>query len=657
MISRTTVIEGAATAGRSHQDGAANRLGPVTVVLLSGWCGLISGLFEVGITLARKRVLDRNHFYWMSRHFLWLTPLANLVIFLAVGVLLSLVVMCDRRRGGCLAARMLAALALVPPLWAAFPAIYGAAGLALALGIAVQAVPALERHAVGFRRLVRVSFPVIAGLVPILAASLWVPDRQKASREEARALPPPGSPNVLVIVLDTVGAGHLSLHGCNRPTSPTIDELATRGIRFDRAQATSSWTLPSLASMFTGRWPQELAADWHIPLDGAHPTLAEFLGSRGYATAGFTANRAYCATDSGLARGFTVYEDYIFPRLTALKTAVLVDRPADGIEMLERLLEEWPEIGWIKPALEQLWWLFKADRKDASEVNREFLDWMARRAQPERPFFAFLNYFDAHNPYEIPATGIHRFGFGQADDEETSVIRDWVRVVERGPSSEQLAIARDAYDDCIAHLDEQLGRLYDELELRAVCDRTWVIITADHGESFGEHARVYLHGASLYQTERHVPLVIIPPAGGPAPQVVAESVSLRDLPATIVDVLGFKVASPFPGDSMTRFWNGSSHAVPTDLTAGESALSELFADPDARNPESSRLHKPRWPLFALTEGDWTYIRGEGEVREELFNLRADGTEQHNLAGDAAMEPTLLRLRNALSRLTGRALVP
>ena len=100
--------------------------------------------------------------------------------------------------------------------------------------------------------------------------------------------------------------------------------------------------------------------------------------------------------------------------------------------------------------------------------------------------------------------------------------------------------------------------------------------------------------------------------------------SLRDLPATVVDVLGFKVTPPFPGDSMTRFWNGSSQVVPAALTAGaDPAFSELFADPDEQNPESSRLHKPRWTLFALTEGDWTYIRGEGEDREELFDLRAD----------------------------------
>jgi arylsulfatase A-like enzyme len=651
MISRTAVFEEPRTAGSSSQDRAANRLGPVTILVLSAWCGLVSGLLEVGITVVRKRMVDRNHLYWMSRHFIWLTPLANLVIFVAVGVILSLLVVCGRRRGRWLVARLMGTLTLLPPLWAAFPLIYGPAGFLVAMGAAAQLVPAVERHAVGFRRLVRVSFPVIAGLVPILAASLLGPDRQKTWREEARPLPPPGAPNVLLIVLDTVGAGHLGLYGYDRPTSPTLDELAKRGIRFDRVQATTSWTLPSHATMFTGRWPHEVSAGWLTPLDEAHPTLAGFLGSRGYATAGFAANYSYCASDSGLGRGFATYQDFIFPRLTALKTAVLVDRPVDGLQTVERFLEEWVDFDLFKPAVEQLWWLFKADRKEAAVVNREFLDWLSRRRQPERPFFAFLNFYDAHYQYEVPQMGVHRFGVRPDDDHGANPIQDWLRLIPRGPTAQQVAVVRDAYDDCVANLDEQLGRLFDELERRGAVERTWVIITADHGESFGEHDRVFLHGASLYQTELHVPLVIIPPAGSPSPRVVTETVSLRDLPATIVDVLGFKADSPFPGDSLARLWNGSSPAVP----AGP-ALSELVPL-DALNPDPAQLLEPRWPLGALTEGDWIYIRREGDVREELFHLRDDANELHNLAGEPTLQPTLERMRKTLGRLTEGPLTP
>ena len=64
-----------------------------------------------------------------------------------------------------------------------------------------------------------------------------------------------------------------------------------------------------------------------------------------------------------------------------------------------------------------------------------------------------------------------------------------------------------AYDDCVADLDEQVGRLIDELERRGVLEQTWVIVTSDHGESFGETPDMFCHGTSLYQTELHVPLL------------------------------------------------------------------------------------------------------------------------------------------------------
>src|SRR5262249_51527221 len=161
---------------------------------------------------------------------------------------------------------ILSTLTVLPAVWAAFPRIFGPAGVLLAIGLTAQLVPMLERHAAGLGRLVRLSFPAVIGLVVIVAASHWAGDRLKEWREDSRPLPPPGSPNVLLIVLDTVGAGHLSLHGYPRATSPTLDELATRGIRFDRVNATSSWTLPSHSSMFTGRWPHELSAGWFTPL-------------------------------------------------------------------------------------------------------------------------------------------------------------------------------------------------------------------------------------------------------------------------------------------------------------------------------------------------------------------------------------------------------
>ncbi len=215
---------------------------------------------------------------------------------------------------------------MLPTFLVAFPRIYTLAWFVVTLGLAMRLVPLLERASRGFRRFVLVSFPMGVVIVAILGASLWVGDLKKQRRENERPLPPPGSPNVLLIVMDTVAAGHLKLYGYDRATSTTLAELAERGILFDSARAASSWTLPSHATMFTGRWLHELSVGWVTPLDETHPTLAEFLGDRGYTTAGFVANTGYCAAGTGLGRGFTRYQDFIFPELTALKTAALVSR-------------------------------------------------------------------------------------------------------------------------------------------------------------------------------------------------------------------------------------------------------------------------------------------------------------------------------------------
>ncbi len=622
-------------------------------LIVSAWCGLVSGLLEVATIVVRKHTFDPNHLYEMSRHFVWLIPLTNLCLFLALGAALKLLARTWPRRVDWLAPRVLVSMTLLPPLLAGLPRIHGLAWFVVTLGAAARLVPALERRAEGFRRLLRVSFPVVAGLVLILAAVPWGSDRIREWRQDARTLPAPGSPNVLLVVLDTVAAEHLSLYGYKRPTSPTLAELAGRGIRFDRAQATSSWTLPSHASMFTGRWPHELSAGWLTPLDGTFPTLAEFLGSRGYATAGFVANYSYCASGSGLERGFAAYEDYIFPRLTAFKAASLVDRSVDGIRGVERFVEDRLDIDILKTPVDRLFRLVNADRKGATRVNREFLDWLARRRQPERPFFAFLNYFDAHSPYELPAARIHRFGAQSVDPRDGDMIQDWWPMDKTAIPSRDIAFAHDAYDDCVADLDEQLGRLFDELGRRAVLDTTWVILAADHGESFGEHAGVFCHGTSLYQTELHVPLVIIPPGGLPSKRVVTEPVSLRDLAATIVDLVDLPADSPFPGKSLARCWDGSS---PSLATPADRALSEVVPI-DPHNPDPLEMVKPHWPIAAVIEGGWAYIRREADGREELFHLREDAGESHDLAGSPAARPELERMRGSLRGLTAGPLTP
>ncbi len=598
MVSPTMVNNAAdceESAPRRREDRSKRSL---SFVALSMWCGVVAGLLEVGTILLRKRVIGANRFFGMSRHFVWLIPVTNLLIFLGLGLVLSLLVVWRPSSGRRLRARLLCASTLLPSLLVAVPEVYFLAWLIFTVGLASWLVPVLEPHAARLQRWAKISLPVLGCLVAVSAGCLFGGDWVRQKWEADRPFPAPGSPNVLWVVLDTVGADHLSLHGYAQRTSLTLEEFAQRGIRFDRAQATAPWTLPSHASFFTGRWPHELSTGWMAPLDSADPTIAEYLGGKGYATAGFVANRFFCGWDSGLSRGFTHYEDHALPQLGAFRLAALVDRFLEGLRQVDRVHRNWLGFQVIPPIEDFLVGLFTGgDRKEAAVVNREFLAWLSQRRQPDRPFFAFLNYFDAHYPYLVSKEHVHRFGSRPKDPQEWDLIENWRSADKAKLSVQDIAFARNAYDSCVADLDEQLGLLLDDLDSLGVLERTWVIITSDHGESFGEHGG-FGHGGSLYQTELHVPLLLLPPGRNPTARVVGQTASLRNLAATLVDLLDLEAGSPFPGESLARLWDGSAPAeVPSDRAISEVAPTGPF-DPNRRSCRSS---KPPWhPWLKMT---------------------------------------------------------
>ncbi len=462
MTRRTAAVLKAKLADSPSLARAANEPGILWLLFLAAWCGLLAGLLEVGTIVLRKHVVDPDRLYKLSRHFGWLIPLSNLGVFLVLGLLGCLFIVVWRRQGRWIFSRALCALTILPSILVAFPRIYALAWLALALGAATRLVPLIEQKGRTLRRVVWASLPAMVAIVAILAAAIGMGDWSRQKREASRPLPPSGSPNVLLIVLDTVAAGHLGILGYHRPTSTTLTELAERGINFESARAGSSWTLPSHATMFTGRWLHELSVGWLTPLDQERPTLAEFLSERGYATAGFVANTFYCGHSSGLDRGFTRYNDFYFPELTALKTCVLVSRALAGFQTIIYFIEDWLEDAGLLPFVERAWQAVDTDRKAAAEVNRELLGWLSDRTQPERPFFAFLNYFDAHYPYQLPSGRLHRFGTEPTDQYQRILIQHWWDIDKTTLSPDGIAFAVDAYDDCIADLDEQIGKLVDE---------------------------------------------------------------------------------------------------------------------------------------------------------------------------------------------------
>ncbi len=625
------------------------------MITLSVWCGLVAGLLEVAAIVVRNRIFDADQILRFSHHFVWLIPVVNLCVFVALAVIGSAVVLIWPGRGRWLFTRALAAFTILPSLLAAFPKIYSAALLLIAVGIAVRIVPMMERNRQRFDPFLRVGFALPVVIVVILAGSTWYRDRSRQIAENARQLPPPGSPNVLLLVLDTLAASHSSVNGYPRATTNTLSELASRGIRFDCARSTSSWTLPSHASMFTGRWLHELQLGWLTPFDTQKPTVAEFLGTHGYATAGFIANTWYCGSSTGLSRGFTHYEDYVFPNLTSLKTCAIIGRPLENYEMVIHFTEDLLKSIGCFQSVEYVHELLDDNRKDAAEVNREVLDWLATRDQPERPFFAFLNYFDAHYRYVLKPGRLRRFGVEPDDEYKRILINHWGTMDKSAVSPSGVAFAADSYDDCIADLDEQIGKLIDALGQRGILDNTWLIVVADHGESFGEHPNIFCHGTSLFDTELRVPLLIIPPLNKKtaAGSVIRDPVTLRDIAATIIHMAGLTTSSSFPGESLTRFV-GTSAPAPNGQQP--SSLSELVPN-DPKNRDYWGLPAPLPPRASLKDSEWSYMRREVEVGEQLYRLTDDAGEQRNIASDPSVQETLRRLRANLDQRTEGPLLP
>jgi arylsulfatase A-like enzyme len=629
-----------------------DNLGPIKLLALALWCGPVAGLAEVASILVYKRFFDANQLLGMTRHFVWLVPLTDSLILLIAGLAGVLLVAARPAAGRWLLPRLLCLLTILPALLVLLPMVYGAALVLVAVGIAMRLVPLVERRPLAFRRVVLISSPFLALSIAVLTALPWLSDWRKQQYQKTRPNAP--GPNILLIVMDTVAADHLALYGYGRPTSPAIDALARRGVKFEAATSATSWTLPSHSSMFTGRWPHELSVGWRTPLDASAPTIAEYLRDRGYATAGFVANMMYCATDSGLGRGFTVYRDYIFRELSPLKLAVLVKRSFDAMQTSAELVADNLDLDWPKVVVTRIRERFESDRKEADVVNLEFLDWLTDRPEPDRPYFAFLNYCDAHTPYQLGPRRMHRFGLKPSDPREFRLIQEWWTMDKTQLTPDELNFVFNAYDDCVASIDEQIGRLFDELDRRKALDNTWVILVSDHGESFGEHPGIFLHGSSLYQSELHVPLLVIPPPGIPVKPVVSETVSLRNLAATLV-TLSEEVGSPFPGVSLSESWRPQARS-PDDPDPSSGALAELVPNETLEGAAPGAVIN-LWPLGALLNDRWSYIRREGEVKEELYHLRDDPREQRNIAASPETRARLEQMRGQLSRLTDGPLTP
>ncbi|HEY7474502.1 MAG TPA: sulfatase [Vicinamibacterales bacterium] len=335
--------------------------------------------------------------------------------------------------------------------------------------------------------------------------------------------------SVVLITLDTTRADRLPPHG-NLPL-PAIDGLARDGVVFDRAVAPVPLSLPSHASLFTGRLPQVHGARVNgATVSAGLPLLAEQLHAAGFSTGAFVGS-VVLNRSRGLERGFDVYDDVVSPT---------------GFRRLRRPAHEVVDaaVGWVNTL-------------DSS------------------PFFLWVHLFDAHAPYAMP------------------------EAFDASPDG-------DPYNGAIAIMDGEIGRLLNALEHRGRLERTAVIVTADHGESLGDHGERG-HGIFVYESAVRVPLIIRWP--GIAPRRVGDLAQLIDLAPTVLALQGF-TAPPMDGVSLARVLQGR------------------YSDGRFAYAESMYPLQHGWSaLQSVRQGRYKFIEAP---RPELYDLVGDPGEVRNL---------------------------
>ncbi len=396
--------------------------------------------------------------------------------------------------------------------------------------------------------------------------------------------------NVLLITLDTLRADHLGCYGYEKNTSPTLDALASDSIVFDRAIAQSAVTPVSHASIMTGLNPfnhnlRSLHGGVNYRLPDNRLTLAEIMGSNGYDTGGFVS--AFPVTEHyGLHQGFATWEEAF---------------QKDGKKVLSNR-------GVVNTGTAQ---------RACDATTEKAVAWL--RQHGGRPFFAWLHYFDVHDPIILPPDEYLQEFYPESRDKPD--------------------ILRAVYDAEIAFMDDQIALILEELEALGTRENTLLVVLSDHGEGLGDHD--WWGHSILYQEQIRLVFILSIP-GRKEGLRVPSLVRSIDLVPTLVELLDLDIPSDidFDGRSLLEVIDESSAAP---RTAYSESINDLTAYYDSQLQDNS--------LYAVSEGRWKlilYWEKSKDKELELFDLKADPQELNDLSDK--YPDVASRLRNRLKEL-------
>jgi arylsulfatase A-like enzyme len=635
--------------------------------------GVAAGFIELGVVMIKVNGLHRVGLGTLriSRHVAWMVPAAEALVTLGLTLALVAPVLAwsafrDRRSRSSRsvswpwrwAGTVLGMLLFLGPLLAV-GRMHGAAALVVAFGAGARIGRILVRPTPAWRR--ASCWAGAMALCGLIAYSLWQWNTVTYAEERAWSRPASRAPNLLWIVMDTVRADHMSVYGYARRTTPELEHWAGEGITFDMACSAAPFTLPSHVTMFTGLWPFEHGARIDRPYFGPAPTLAEHLADHGYTTAGFAGNTGMCNATYGVGRGFDYYVEKLCNHEVSLQAAIFNSSLGESVMRLSH------RTGLPVPGE-----LPEGNRRLAPELIGHAQEWLGRVRQrneagepgSQRPFFLFMNFMDVHSPYTPPAAAARQFWTDPVPPRQQAVPEAGWRAIhardvsppDRRPERQREldAVTRrliDLYDDCLLGLDAELGPFLYELRTSGLLKETWVVITSDHGEEFGEHG-IFGHGASLYSQLTHVPLILIPPApSGSSEDRYAElrgrrirvPVSHRDLPATLAGLLLPGTENPFPGGSLARHWE----------PGGPGPIAPILAQMEAQSFAGEEVQIDRNLNMDSVIAEGHLLIESSRNGPEMYDLLADPENQRNLAGRPENRPRQERLKHELEILRRR----
>lgn len=401
---------------------------------------------------------------------------------------------------------------------------------------------------------------------------------------EPGAAPSPAAPNVVIISLDTTRMDRLGPYG-HAVQTPNLDRLAREGVTFEQAIAEAPITEPSHLAMLTGIAPYRSGVVSNGTVLGERPALLwRALAAHGYRTAGFVSGFPLHGK-YGWSQGADVWDDD-FGAVAGLQ----------GLSVVKA----WNQVAIREHALRE---------RTADRTLARALPWL--RAQGDRPFFAFVHFYDVHGPYDPHG----KLGPAPTDGAPLQLPFYWPA---RDRAVTDVAWLEAAYDQEVAYVDGAVGQVLDALG--PALDHTVVVVTSDHGESFTEHGYLFDHGDNLYDPSLRVPLIVRYPGVAAAGTRVPCQVGGVDLVPTVLALTGAEDGLPRDGRSLVDALGGApctSQPVYASTVAGRMVAEPPVAHARRTPDDKIIFHSDRAP--------------------EYFDLRADPGESQSLENGASRD--------------------